>query len=310
MSAADRLSGIALFVQAAEAGSFSAAAEHLHLSRSAVAKSIARLEARTGTQLFHRTTRSQSLTETGAVFYQRCVRVLEELDAAEEALQQGRDEAVGKMRISMPVELGRRVLGPVLFDLARRHPRLQLTLSYADRRADLVEEGFDLAIRSGALTDSPLLKMRKLGDQAMIVCAAPGYLAERGRPQTPEDLSRHAGLVYGRARNFGEWTFHTGTGTETVATLPARLCLDDLDALLAAATAGLGIARLPTWLANGALRAGHVVQLLGEYAIPPYPLHLVWPQARQLPRRVRIVIDELVGVVPPLLAPSSRPSDG
>ncbi|TDR70538.1 LysR family transcriptional regulator [Paludibacterium purpuratum] len=297
MSTTDRLSGVAAFVHAAEAGNFSAAAERMHLSRSAVAKSVARLEERLGTRLFHRTTRSQSLTEDGLTFYQRCARVLAELEQAEEELAKGRDEAVGKVRITMPVQLGRSCIAPALFALAQRQPGLQLEMSFTDRCVDLIEEGFDLAVRSGPLPDSSSLKMRKLGEQELVLCAAPAYLARRGTPRTLSDLAAHDGIFYGRADRIGEWRFLVNA-REEVSAVQARFCMDDLDVMLTAVKEGLGIARLPTWLLGDALQSGYIKQILHGHQVAAYPVHIVWPTARQLSRKLRVVIDELAAVVP------------
>ena len=297
----EHLRGIAAFVHAAEAGNFSLAAERMHLSRSAVAKSVARLEARLGVRLFLRTTRSHSLTDDGQLFYQRCVQILRDLELAEEELGQGRDEAVGKVRITMPVLLGRRCIAPVLFALAQQHAGLQLELSFTDRCVDMVEEGFDLAIRSGPLPDSATLAARYLGEQRRLLCASPSYLAQRGEPQTLAELAGHDGILYGRAAQRGEWRFLNGASGESAAAIGARFCMDDLEMMLVAAEAGLGIARLPSWLIGESLQAGRVQPVLTRQIIPAYPVHIVWPRARQTSRKLRIVIDALLDGVPTLL---------
>ena len=302
MTSADRLRGIAAFVHAAEAGSFSAASERMHLSRSAVAKSVARLEERVGAQLFHRTTRSQSLTDAGIAYYDRCVRALAELELADEEIGSKQDEVAGRVRITMPVELGRRCMAPILFTLAQRHPRLELDMSLTDRRVDMVEEGYDIAIRSGPLPDSHEFKMRVLGEEALVVCAAPAYLASHGTPETENDLGHHVGILYGRHNRLGRWRFHSTAGRETTANIPARICLDDLDAILTAAKSGLGIARVPAWLAADALRDGSVIALLTELKAESIALHAVWPQTRHLSRKLRVVIDELAAQVPRMIS--------
>lgn len=287
MTSTDRLAGIELFVAAVETGGFSAAAARLHLSRSAVAKAIARLEERIGTRLFHRTTRSLALTEAGEAFHQRCTRILAELEEAQDELAQHRDEAVGRVRLTMPVLIGRRRIAPLLFALAQQHPRLQLQLAFSDRRADLVEEGFDLAIRSGPLSDSHALKMRSLGAERLALYAAPSYLARRGTPRDVAALVDHDAIAYGRGGTSIAWVQDAGP-----VSVPVRLWLDDLEALRDAAQAGLGITRLPSWLAEEAVRDGRLVAL-EHFGIATSELHAVWPQARQLPRRVRVVLDEL-----------------
>jgi len=301
VATADRLGGIAAFVSAVEAGSFSAVAERLHLSRSAVGKSVARLEERVGVRLFHRTTRSQSLTEEGQAFYARCVRALGELEQAEDELAQGRAEPVGKLRITMPVLFGRHCIAPVLLQLAERYPRLQLEANFSDRRFDIIEEGYDLSVRSGTVADTPGLKVRKLGEHQMMVVASPAYLARRGTPQSLADLTTHDGILYGRQGRMGEWQFHApGGGYQSASILP-RIAYDDLESLLDAAEAGLGIARLPDWLTRDALQSGRLVRLVPQETSLTFAVHLLWPQTRQLAPKVRVVIDALAEAIPPIL---------
>jgi DNA-binding transcriptional LysR family regulator len=166
-------------VAAVEAGSFAQAAVRLHLSRSAVGKSIARLEQRLGVRLFQRTTRSQRLTDNGALFYERCLRALEEIRSAESLLETGKQQVSGRLRVAMPVLFGRQCVAPLLITLAQEHPGLELEMSFSDRVVDLVEEGFDMAVRNGTLADSTVLAARKLGEHQMVLCAAPDYLMKK-----------------------------------------------------------------------------------------------------------------------------------
>ena len=202
---AELLSGVDVFVAAVEAGGFAAAGERLHLTRSAVAKAIARIEERLNVRLFHRTTRSLGLTEDGQVYYERCVRALEELRAGEAALESGRREAAGPSS-------GRSVarFPPVLAKVAAQHPKLELELSLSDRPVDLIEDGFDLAIRGGNIGDGAGLMTRTIGLQRMAICGAPTYLAKHGRPERLDDLLRHTGIVYGRAGHIRTWEFPAG----------------------------------------------------------------------------------------------------
>src|SRR5882757_2051696 len=201
------LNGIDVFVAAVEAGGFAAAGERLHLTRSAVAKAIARIEEKLNVRLFQRTTRSLRLTEDGQVYYERCVRALKELRAGEAALESGRREAAGRLRVSAPVLLGRRCVAPVLAKVAAQHSKLELELSLSDRPVDLIEDGFDLAIRGGNNGDGAGLMTRTIGSHRMTVCGAPTYLAKHGRPKRLDDLSRHIGIVYGRAGHMRTWEF-------------------------------------------------------------------------------------------------------
>lgn len=195
----DRLSGISVFVTAVEAGSFALAASRLHLSRSAVGKTIARLEQRLGVRLFHRTTRSQSLTDDGALFYER-LRALEEIRSAETLLESGKRQVSGRLRVSMPVLFGRMCIAPLLTDLTREHPGLELELSFSDRVVDLIEDGFDMAIRNGTLANSSGLVARRIGDHRMTLCASPAYLQRCGEPHSIEQLAQHEAVTYTRRR--------------------------------------------------------------------------------------------------------------
>jgi DNA-binding transcriptional LysR family regulator len=296
----ERLSGIQAFVQAVETGSFARAADRLGLTRSAVGKSVARLERRLGARLFHRTTRVQSLTEDGQVFYERCRRALDEIDAAEAALDAGRREPSGRLRVSVPLLFGRHCVAPVLARLARRHPRLDLEVSFSDRVVALLEDGFDLAVRIGPLRDSSNLAARRLGLQAFVMCASPTYLAGRPRPVLPKDFANLTALTYSRAGREEPWEIHDAGGRYIVP-FARHLRFDDIEAIADAALAGFGIASLPRWLVAPRLRSGALV-LLGDGApTQAYEIHAVWPHSRYLPSKTRAAIDALAAEVPPLL---------
>lgn len=300
MAADDRLSGIQTFVRAVEAGSFARAAEKLGLTRSAVGKSVARLEGRLGVRLFHRTTRAQSLTDDGQLFYERCRRALDELDAAEAALDAGRREPAGRLRVSVPLLFGRHCVAPALARLARRHPRLRLEISFSDRVVDLLEDGFDLAVRIGELGDSANLAARRLGAQVFVMCASPSYLAGRPSPVGAEDFASHTALTYSRAGREDPWEMLDASGRRPLA-FARHLRFDDIEAIADAATAGFGIAKLPAWLIASQLRTGALVLLLDGAEVHAYDIHAVWPHGAYLPSKTRAAIDALVVEVPPLL---------
>ncbi|AGC48223.1 LysR family transcriptional regulator [Myxococcus stipitatus DSM 14675] len=302
----DRLSGVLVFVQAAEAGGFALAAQRLGLTRSAVGKSIARLEQRLGTRLFQRTTRQQRLTEDGQVFYERCVRALSELEAAEAALDSGRSEPTGRLRVTASVLFGRHLVAPLLWELAREHPGLELELSFSDRVVDLIEDGYDLAIRVAPLADQSGLAARKLGAQMMVVCASPDYVARQGRPRTLEDLTRHEAITYGRQGQSKPWLFPDGKGGDTSVRVRGRLRLDDLEAIADAATQGLGIAWLPCWLIAERLHRGELVDVLEGVGRHGNEIFAVWPQNKHLPSKVRRAIDLLAARLPERLATAMR----
>jgi DNA-binding transcriptional LysR family regulator len=308
------LDGIDVFVAAAEAGSFARAGQRLHRSRSAVGKSVARLEDRLGVRLFHRTTRQQSLTPEGEKFYERCLRVMAELEAAEAEIQQGKSAPRGRLRVSVPVIFGRRIVAPILSDLTRIHPELEVHISFSDRLVDLVEEGFDLSVRLGPLADSTSLAVRKLGTVTMALGAAPAYLAAYGRPRSVRDLEEHAGIVYERHGGDGgmrtAWLVHDG-GVAREVEPQSRLRFDDVEAIADAAAQGFGIAYLPSWLLDSYVKAGALELVLDGRRTRYNEVHAVWPKARYVPSKLRAAIDALAERVPPAIGgstPSARSS--
>ena len=294
----ETLAGVDVFVAAVDAGGFAAAASRLNLSRSAVGKTVAKLETRFGVRLFHRTTRALALTEDGQLFYERCLRALEELRAGRAVLDSGRKEAVGRLRVSMPVLFGRRCVAPVLTRLAAEHPRLELDLNFTDRLVDLTEDGFDLAVRNGAVGDGAALMQRRIALQRMTVCAAPAYVAQFGAPTSVEDLMKHHAVAYGRAGRSKAWLFPREGAEPLEITPPSRMRFDDLTAITDAAAEGLGIAWLPCWLVRDRVKTGELVPLLTEVPRHVFQTFVVWPQSPHMPLRVRLAIDALAAELP------------
>ncbi|MEP9096796.1 LysR family transcriptional regulator [Enterobacter hormaechei] len=298
----DTLKDIPVFVASVEAGSFAQAAVRLHLSRSAVGKSIARLEERLGVRLFHRTTRSQRLTDNGALFYERCLRALEEIRGAESQLETGKHQVSGRLRVAVPVLFGRQCIAPLLIELAQEHPGLELEMSFSDRVVDLVEEGFDMAVRNGALADSSVLVARRLGEHRMVLCAAPDYLLKNGQPQTVDDLHQHTAINYTRAGRVLPWQLMDYDGTSRTFIPRSSLNMDDLQAICDAALAGHGLAWLPCWMVIKEIQQGDLVPLLKQAPDVRFDVHAVWQQTPHLPLRVRIAIDMLVKRLPAVMS--------
>ena len=298
----DTLKDIPVFVAAVEAGSFAQAAMRLHLSRSAVGKSIARLEQRLGVRLFQRTTRSLKLTDNGALFYERCLRALEEIRGAESLLESGKQQIRGRLRVAMPVLFGRQCVAPLLIELAQEHPGLELEMSFSDRVVDLVEEGFDMAVRNGTLQDSSMLVARRLGEHRMVLCAAPDYLFKNGQPQTVDDLRQHTAINYTRAGRVLPWQLMDYDGTSRTFIPRSSLNMDDLQAICDAALAGHGIAWLPCWMVIKEIQQGDLVPLLKQAPDVRFDVHAVWQQTPHLPLRVRIAIDMLVKRLPAVMS--------
>ena len=293
----DQFSGIAAFVAAAQASSFALAAQTMGLSRSAVGKAIARLEARLGVQLFHRTTRSLRLTDEGAAFYERCAGALADIKDAETSFDAVKQQPAGRVRISVPVLLGRHCIAPILVELAAAHVKLELEVAFTDRPVDLLADGVDLVVRTGALRNQDDLKARCLGTQSMLLCAAPAYLRRYGTPARLEEIASHAMLAYGKGHRIVSWRFDDHGQRREIAPT-GRLRFDDLEAIADAAASAIGLAWLPSWLVAARLHSGQLVEVLKELRGPGFEVHAVWPLGRYLPMRVRLIIDALVRQVP------------
>jgi DNA-binding transcriptional LysR family regulator len=297
----DKLDGVATFVQVVDAGSFTTAAIRMDLTRSAVGKVITRLEARLGVRLLNRTTRTQTLTEAGHAYYNRCVRALAELDEAEAELETERSVPRGRLRVSVPIAFGHLCVAPVLFALAQRHAHLQVDLSFTDRYVDLVEEGIDLAIRIGSLGDSSSLSARTIGVQHHKICAAPSYLARCGTPRSDAQIDGHEGIMYSRAGVVTPWQVRSENSSVRELRTVLRLSLDDVQAIAGAAVAGFGLAQLPCWLLARFEQAGELVEVRGRAGLPSQEIHAVWPTTRYLPLKTRVAIDALAMEIPAMM---------
>jgi DNA-binding transcriptional LysR family regulator len=269
----------------------------LQLSRSAVGKSIAQLEQRLGLRLSHRTTRSQSLTEDEQAYYERCVRALAELDAGLSALENGKSDPIGRLRVSIPVLFGHHCVAPVLRALGRQYPRLTIEMSFNDHIVDLVDEGYDLAVRIGNLSDSSTLVARRLGTQRMVICAAPTYLTEYGHP-TLDDLPKHVGIAYGRSGRIEPWRVRDRAGQIIKPQADFRLVFDDLQVITDAAVAGMGLAWLPCWLMAKHEKANELAMVMDCDIVLATEIYAVWPQSHYLPSKTRVAIDALVAEIP------------
>ncbi|CAL95217.1 LysR family transcriptional regulator [Azoarcus olearius] len=288
------------FVETVKRGSFAAAARSLGLSASTVAKSVARLEADLGLRLFHRSTRQVVLTTEGEELYQRCSRIADEIEALHDEAAGARARPSGTLRLSAPVVLGRQRVVPALAELRRRHPQLGVELELADRQVDVLADRLDGALRVGPLADSALAA-RRVGEHHIVTVAAPAYLARRGTPGTPEELAPHDCLLFrspssGRTR---PWAFAGGV-TATLGDA-ATLAINDGEALVAAACAGMGLAQVPDYMVAEAIARGALVEVLADRRPPPLPISLVYPSARQPPPRLRAFIELLCGPMAPVV---------
>lgn len=289
----DSFQGVITFVCAARSSSFTEAAERLGISKSAVGKSVARLEQRLGVQLFHRSTRRISLTADGDAYFLACTTAIEEIGAAESGLGPGTREPAGHLRIDIPVAFGRRVVAPLLFGIAHKYPALQLNMTFSDHLIDPIEEGIDLLIRFGEVKDSSGLVARLLTRQRLAICAAPGYLARYGSPANLDDLGSHHCIVGHRRGQPLAWRVKRGQETERFAP-PSAHQIGDGEAMILAAVAGLGLCQMPRCLFQDDIDAGRLVEVLGDYEPEPVEVHAVWPKVAHLRPKVRFVVDELV----------------
>lgn len=292
MSQTEHLKGIATFVAVAEAGSFVAAADRLNLTNSAVGKAVARLEERLGSRLFDRTTRRLHLTDAGDAYYKVCVRVLEELEAAERVLSA--DDAVpsGRLRVDLPATFGRLRAFPALLEFAAVHPQVMPHVSFTDRFVDLVEDGVDVAVRIGGASAWPAtLDYRYLGHEEMIFCAAPSYLAAHGAPRSVAELLQHAAVLYGRADgSTTPWLVREGHAPVARQPLHNRIVLGHAEAQVHAVQTGLGVAQLATWLVAEQIRTGALVAVLPALSTQGLPLHVVWQHNRAHAPKVQALI--------------------
>ncbi len=287
------LAAIWIFTQVVEAGSFSAAGRRLGLAPSSVSRQIADLEDELGTRLFHRTTRRLSLTEAGRVFCEHAGKILVDLEEAKLAVVQPGGAPSGFLRLTIPASLGRLHLVPAIADFQQGHPAVKVGLVVTDRLVDLVEEGFDLAIRVGRQRDSSLVT-RRIGTSRRLVCAAPSYLAKVGTPRKPADLAEHHCLTLRSHPGANLWRFRGPDGVREVRASGA-LFANDGEALVSAAVAGLGLVLGPEWLVGPDLRAGRLKAVLNDYRVSPgaTPLYALYPHRRHLPAKVRAIVDFL-----------------
>jgi len=298
----DRLASMAVFVRAVDLGSFAAADDALEMSAPMVGKHVRFLEERLGVRLLNRTTRRQSLTDAGQAYYERCRVVLAEADAADAHASGQSSEPRGRLRVTMPALLGRHCVVPTLLDLARKYPALELDLSFGDPIADLVDGGYDLAIRTGDLNPQSGVIARRIARQRMVVCASRAYLRAHGKPRALEEIAQHHAIIYRRSGRVRPWLFPRD-GEPPLEIWPAgRLRLDDLEAIADAATKGMGLAWLPSWLVRERLQSGTLVTVLPDQPEFPYDCHALWLPTPRLPLKVRLAVDALAAALPKLVA--------
>lgn len=286
----DLFGSIPVFVSVVKQGGFSAAARALGVSKSAVSKRINQLESHLGVRLLHRTTRKLSLTEAGQRYYEHAVRALEASIQAEEAVTELQGEPQGKLRISSPMSFGRLHVAPLIPDLIKRYPGLQVELMMDDRNVDLVAEGFDIAIRSGHLTDSSLIA-RRLAPLRQVICASTEYIERVGMPDSPAELGEHNCILFTYASDDNEWRLQKEGHDEEKVVVSGNYTVNNSEALLEALKKGLGIGRLPTFVAGPELKSGGLIPLFENYRISAFTFYAVFPEREYMPAKVRAFLD-------------------
>lgn len=287
----DNLEETRTFLAVAEARSFAAAARRLRISPGQATKLVGRLEDRLGVRLLNRTTRVVSLTDAGANFAPRARTLVDDFDDLGQSVREGARTLKGALRIAAPVSFASAILDKILIDFAKSQKDLSLEVSYADRTVNIVEEGFDVAVRVGAMPDSSLVAKR-LGETRIVCMASKKYLAAKGAPKRPDDLADHDCIIDLNARDPFVWPFRAGGRTQTVA-VTGRLRFSRAETCLYAARLGFGIARSPEFAAAPDLRSGALVPVLQQFEPVALPINAIYPHVRHLPAKVRAFLDFL-----------------
>ncbi|MFZ0421866.1 MAG: LysR substrate-binding domain-containing protein [Xanthobacteraceae bacterium] len=297
--AIDRLHGILVFINVVETRNYSATARSLGVSTSAVSAAVLRLEQKLAVRLLNRTTRRVFPTPEGFEFYQRCKRIIADLEQAETAVGRSGRLPSGRIRIGMPSALGRLWVIPRLPDFVRSYPSVSLEIVIGDFFTAQSRDGLDAAIQVGELPSSRMI-VRKLAAVDYVVCGAPNYLLERGNPQSPSDLKDHVCLSYRRPRNgqIRQWRFKRGKTVETL-TPGSEIIFNSGEALISAASAGLGLAQVAEYYARPEIEAGHMVELMRGYNPHAHDISIIFQQRRRIAPRLRVFVDFLVAMFDP-----------
>lgn len=289
----ERLECERMFVAVMETGSFTLAATRLGTSSGQASKLVSRLEADLGVRLLNRTTRSVSPTEVGQAYFERIKLLIDDLDALDEAVRSRSGTASGRLRLTAPMSFGNEQLAPALIDFAKRYPEISLEVSFSDRVVNLIDEGFDAAVRIGVPADNSLIA-RKLCEARIVVAASPAYLAAKGTPRVPDDLADHDCIIDTNFRDREVWRFRSGREAQSV-TVHGRLYFSSADACIAAADAGLGIVQVPSFVAGAHIRSGRIVPILADFETSTIPIQVLYPPGRHLALKVRVLVDFLAG---------------
>ncbi|MGV2077322.1 MULTISPECIES: LysR family transcriptional regulator [unclassified Rhizobium] len=289
----DRFDCDRMFITVLDVGSFAGAARRLGTSTSQASKLVSKLEADLGVQLINRSSRALSPTEVGRAYYDRMKGLMEEIALVDASVRNASGLPTGKIRLTAPMSFGTICLAPLLYDFAADYPEIQLDVSFSDRVVNLIDEGFDMAVRIGTPSDSTLIA-RKICDARFVIVAAPAYLERHGTPSSLKALSEHECIIDMNFRDPNAWRFKKHDINEAaIANVSGRLSFSDGEACLGAAVAGLGIARVPSFIAGPFIREGSVVPILADVEMTPLGVHALYPPSRHLAPKIRVLLDHL-----------------
>ena len=287
-----QLEDMQVFIRVIDAGGISKAADQLGIAKSAVSRRLADLESRLGVRLLNRTTRISSLTEAGKGFYQRSKKIIDDVTELNALTNESNSALEGTINLALPLSFGLAHLAPAIDDFIKLHPQISITINFSDQQLNLIEEGIDLAVRIADLKDSSLIA-RKIAPIKTLICASPAYLEKHGTPKTADDLKQHA-LIYYNLSSVSTWSLKDTQGKQHSVNVKAKIIANNGEFLKSMAIAGHGIVLMPTFLLWQAIAKGELLPVLPDYTTPQLNAYAVYPQARYLSQRTRMLIDFLV----------------
>lgn len=298
----DRIELFRIFTRVVESASFTRAADTLGLPRSSVSAAVQTLETRLGTRLLHRTTRKVAPTQDGAAFYERCLRLIADMDEAENLFRRSASDPTGRLRVDLPSRIGRLIVAPALPEFLTRYPGIDIDLGMTDRAVHLIEESVDCALRVGPLSDSGLIA-RPFGTLRLINVASPDYLERYGTPRTPSDLASHFAVNYASPSSgrVEDWEWIEGGEARTVA-VPGRISVNSAEGSIACCLAGLGLIQIPAFDVVDHLKEGRLVEVMPGHSAAPMPMALLYPHRQHLSRRLKVFADWLEGLMRRVMA--------
>lgn len=293
----DRIELFRIFTRVVESASFTRAADTLGLPRSSVSAAVQTLETRLGTRLLHRTTRKVAPTQDGAAFYERCLRLISDMDEAENLFRRSASGPTGRLRVDLPSRIGRLIVAPALPEFLARYPGIDIDIGMTDRAVHLIEESVDCALRVGPLADSGLIA-RPFGTLRLINVASPDYLQRHGTPLTPDDLGAHVAVNYASPSSgrVEDWEWIEGGEVRTVS-VTGRVSVNSAEGSIACCLAGLGLIQIPAFDVIDHIREGRLVEVMPDHVAAPMPMALLYPHRQHLSRRLKVFADWLEGLM-------------